>query len=467
MSSFLPTPRPLKQLTAFTARVAFLVLATIWAHSTRAATPPPNIILILADDLGFETIRANGGTSYLTPVLDRLAANGVRFTQCYAQPLCTPTRVQLMTGQSNVRNYINFGTMDASLTTFGHHFQRAGYKTGIAGRWQLGQALDLPNKLGFAESCLWQHTRRPPRYANPGLEYNGVAKDFTHGEYGPDLVHDFVQDFVTRHQKEPFFLYYPMILTHDPYQPTPESKDWDPRAIGEQVNRDEKHFADMVAHMDTLVGKLVTHLENLHLRERTLLVFLGDNGTGRGTRSMFRGREFIGGKGTTTDAGMHVPLIVNWPGVIATGKICDDLVDTTDMLPTLCAAAGLTVPSAPTLDGRSFWPQLRGEPGRPRDWLYSWYSPRQNNDLSAREFTFTARYKLYRTGEFYDLASDAGETRPQAVAQLRGDAATAAQRLQAALDHFAKVRPPHLDVIAAKNTEGKPAKANQASKKKS
>ena len=440
------------------ARLAALLTALALAGAAPAAAPKPNVILILVDDLGFETIRANGGESYRTPAVDRLAATGVRFTHCYAQPLCTPTRVQLMTGQSNVRNYINFGNMDPTLTTFGNHFQRAGYQTGIAGKWQLGQALDLPSRFGFAESCLWQHTRRPPRYANPGLEYNGVAKDFNHGEYGPDLVHDFVTDFVNRHKDEPFFLYYPMILTHDPYQPTPLSPDWDPKAVGEQVHRDEKHFADMVAHMDMLVGKLVAQLESLRLRERTLLVFLGDNGTGFGTRSMFKGREFIGGKGTTTDAGMHVPLIVNWPGVTAAGKVCDDLVDATDFLPTICAAAGITVPTTPTLDGRSFWPQSRGEKGTPREWLYSWYSPRQNSDLSAREFTYTARYKLYRSGEFYHTESDPGEKKPMAVASLTGEAAAAAKKLQAAFAQFANVRPPHLDVLAAKNTEGKPPK---------
>ncbi|MEO6245884.1 MAG: sulfatase-like hydrolase/transferase [Opitutaceae bacterium] len=435
------------------------------ASRAAAAEPKPNVILILADDLGYETIGANGGTSYRTPVLDRLAAAGVRFTQCYAQPLCTPTRLQLMTGQSNARNYINFGTMDPKLTTFGHHFQRAGYRTGIAGKWQLGPEKDLPQTLGFHESYLWQHTRRPPRYANPGIEHNGVPVDFSHGEYGPDVVHDFVQDFVTRHKDEPFFLYYPMILTHSPYQPTPGSKDWDPKAIGEQVNHSEAHFKDMVEHMDMLVGKLIKQLESLQLRERTLIVFLGDNGTGRGTRSMFQGREFIGGKGTTTDAGMHVPLIVSWPGRISAGLVSPDLVDTTDFLPTICAAAGLSVPATPTLDGRSFWPQLRGEKGPPREWIYSWYSPRQSSDLSVREFAFTARHKLYRTGEFIDLERDLGETKPLAVAALTGEAAAAAKILQAALEQFSDVRPSRLDALAAENTADKAPK-QRAKKKK-
>jgi arylsulfatase A len=173
---------------------------------------------------------------------------------------------------------------------------------------------------------------------------------------------------------------------------------------------------------------------------------------------MFQGREFIGGKGMTTDAGMHVPLIVNWPGRVATGKVCADLVDTTDFLPTLCDAAGLAVPATPVLDGRSFWPQLRGEKGRPRDWIYTWYSPRQNNDLSAREFAFNARHKLYRTGEFYDLAADPAENNPLPESTLTGESATAAKTLRAALAQFTDVRPAHLDALATRNTEGKAPK---------
>ncbi len=348
-----------------------LLLAT-WAdlHAAEAIPSPagtslppqrqwpakPNIILILADDLGYETIRANGGTSYRTPQLDKLAATGVRFTHCFVQPLCTPTRVQLMTGLYNVRNYVRFGKMNPQAVTFGNLLKQAGYATCIAGKWQLGQDLGLPKKFGFDEYCLWQHTRRPPRYANPGLEINGVQKNYTDGEYGPDLVNDYALDFITRKKDGPFFLYYPMMLTHAPYQPTPDSEDWDPKAQGEQVNIDAKHFADMVAYMDKLIGKLVARLDSLGIRDNTLLLFVGDNGTGRGTRSMMGDRIVIGGKGTTTDAGMHVPLIASWPGKIIAGEVCPDLVDSTDFVPTLLGAAGVTSPSGVKFDGRSFLP---------------------------------------------------------------------------------------------------------------
>ncbi len=322
----------------------------------------------------------------------------------------------------------------------------------------------MPKKFGFDEYCLWQHTRRPPRYANPGLEINGVEKDYANGEYGPDLVNDYALDFITRKKDGPFFLYYPMMLTHAPYQPTPDSKDWDPKAQGEQVNAKAEHFADMVAYMDKLVGKLVARLDSLGIRDNTLLLFVGDNGTGRGTRSMMGDKLVVGGKGQTTVAGMHVPLIVNWPGKIAAGNICSDLVDSTDFLPTLLDAAGVTAQSSLMLDGRTFLPQLLGAEGQPRDWIYSWYSPRQSADMTVREFAFNQHYKLYRSGEFFDLRKDVEEKQPLAVASLDGEAVTAAKRLQGVLDQFKGARPPELDRAFEQANEGK-AKGQKATMK--
>ena len=146
-----------------------LLVAGLGEIACAAAERRPNLVLIMADDFGYECVTANGGESYRTPHLDRLAAGGMRFERCFVQPLCTPTRVQLMTGLYNVRNYLEFGLLDPQAVTFGHLLRAAGYATGIAGKWQLGQAPDLPRRFGFDEAYLWQHTRRPPRYANPGL----------------------------------------------------------------------------------------------------------------------------------------------------------------------------------------------------------------------------------------------------------------------------------------------------------
>ena len=422
-------------------------LATTWsfclATLLAAADRKPNVIMIMADDFGYECVTANGGQSYQTPHLDRLAATGMRFEHCYVQPLCTPTRAELMTSRHNVRNYIDFGTLDPKATTFGHLMKQAGYATGIAGKWQLGHDKGLPQHFGFDEAYLWQHTRRPPRYANPGLEHNDKELDFSRGEYGPTLVNDFTLDFVTRHKDRPFFLYYPMILTHDPFQPTPDSKNWDPKAKGEQVNRDVKHFADMVAYMDKLVGRLVAKLGQLGLRENTLIMFIGDNGTGVGVTSQFKGQPYPGGKGTRTARGNHVPFIANWPGRIPAGQVNTDLVGAVDFLPTMCEAAGAKVPAELKIDGRSFLPQLLGRKGAPRDWLYCWYA-RDGGPRPQWEFAMSTSYKLYRDGTFIDLKADPFEEKPLARAGLSGPAATAAKTLQSALDQFASARPAHL-----------------------
>lgn len=437
-------------------RVPLLLLTSVLVASVlNAADTPkkPNVVLIMADDFGYECVTANGGQSYQTPHLDRLAKGGVRFEHAHAQPLCTPTRVQLMTGRYNVRNYLNFGTLVRTETTFAHRLKKAGYATGICGKWQLGREKDSPQHFGFDESYLWQHTRRPPRYANPGLEHNGKELDFKDGEYGPKLVNDFALDFVTRHKEEPFFLYYPMILTHDPYQPTPDSPDWDPKAMGEAVNRKPKHFADMVAYTDAMVGRLDAKLGELGIRDNTLLLFVGDNGTGRGATSKFNGADFKGGKGSTTRAGTHVPLIASWPGVIEKGRVNGDLISTVDFLPTLCEAAGVEVPK--DTDGVSFLPQLRGQKGTPREWIYSWYSPRQKADLSVKECVFDVTHKLYRTGEFFDLTADPDEKNPLKLGELTGESAAAAKKLQAALEQFADARPAELDEKFRNSAKGK------------
>ena len=430
---------PLRIVNVLLISLLFAPLASLHA----AEQSRPNIVLIMVDDFGYECVTANGGQSYQTPNIDKLAAAGIRFENCHVQPLCTPTRVQLMTGHYNVRNYLEFGTLVRTQTTFGHLLKNAGYTTGICGKWQLGHEQDAPQHFGFDESCLWQQTRRPPRYANPGLEYNGTERDFTNGEYGPTLVNDFALDFLTRHREQPFFLYYPMILTHSPFQPTPDSTDWDPTTKSEAEHQDVRHFADMTAYMDQLVGRIVKKLDELKLRENTLLIFLGDNGTLGSVTSRFKDTDFRGGKGKTTHRGTHVPCIANWPAAMKQSRVNTDLISSTDFLPTICEAAGIVVPSS--IDGVSFLPQLRGESGNPREWLYSWYSPRQKADMTVRECAFNQQFKLYRTGEFFDLTEDPDEQNAMEIRTLEGAAAASVSELKSVLDQFKDARPIELD----------------------
>ena len=415
----------MKTLRIFSVLFAVL-LCGLHAHAK------PNIVLILADDLGYETIGANGGISYQTPHIDKLAASGMRFQKCYAQPLCTPTRVQLLTGLYNVRNYTNFGSLDRAQTTFAQRLKAAGYATGIFGKWQLGREKDAPQHFGFEESVLWQHTRRPARYANPGLEYNGVEKDFTNGEYGPDLINQAALQFIEKHKARPFLLYYPMLLTHAPFQPTPDSADWNAQARGEKRSN-KKYFADNVRYMDKLVGNVIAALEKNGLRENTLVLFLGDNGTGGGVQSQMGERRVQGGKGQSNVAGMHVPFIANWPGSITAGKVSDALVDTTDFLPTLYETAGVEIDEKQPRDGFSFLAHLRGQNDFARRWIYSWHPQRR------REFAADARFKLYANGTLFDYAADPSEKEPLRAESPQAIAAEA--QLQAALDRFQAARP--------------------------
>jgi arylsulfatase A len=406
----------------------------------------PNIILIMADDLGYECLGCDGGTSYKTPVLDELARTGMRFEHCYAQPLCTPSRVELMTGKYNFRNYTVFGSLDPKETTFGQVLKKSGYATYIAGKWQLygGGAGTRPEQAGFDEYCLWQVKDRGSRYADPTVLENGTLRKDIKSKYGPDIFCDFITHFIGRHESGPFFVYYPMALTHGPFEPTPDSKEWGQegdramrRTSKPRANR--KFFADMVAYMDKMVGRITAKLDELGLRKNTLILFTGDNGTPRGITSKIGSATVEGGKGFTTDAGTHVPLIANWRGTIPAGKVCDDLVDFTDFFPTLAEAAGTELEPGVAIDGHSFLPQLRGEKGRPRQWIYCYYDPKMKaRKWGLKIFARDKRYKLYQTGEFFDVQADPLEGRPIDASAAGPQAVAARARLQAVLDSMKK-----------------------------
>ncbi|MCP4199185.1 MAG: sulfatase-like hydrolase/transferase, partial [Proteobacteria bacterium] len=356
-----------------------LLITLVALAGTTAVTPvhleaaeKPNIVLIMADDMGYEALSVNGSESCKSPNLDKLAAQGVRFTNCFSNPICTPSRAKIMTGQYNVRNYIKFGMLDRGQTTFAHQLKAAGYATCIAGKWQLGKQTDSPQHFGFEQSCLWQHTRSgrskengktfDRRFVNPLLEFNGRQEDYTSGEYGPQICSDFICDFIDNNKEEPFLVYYPMILTHCPFDPTPDSTDWDPKRIGSTTykgdrNDPQRHFRDMVAYADKEVGQIVAQLEKSGVRDNTLLIFTGDNGTDKPIVTPWNGTTVVGGKGTMTDMGTRVPCIASWPeGIKQAGRVVDDLVEFCDMMPTLCEVAGAELPEDYPGDGSSIVP---------------------------------------------------------------------------------------------------------------
>ena len=419
--------------------VALLVLLIeALSNAASAAERQPNIVLILADDLGVEGLNCYGGTSYRTPRLDQLAAEGMRFTHAHAQPLCTNTRIQLMTGLYNNRNWLYFGCLDPQAKTIGHWMQDAGYHTCIAGKWQL-QSYDPPDypgaelrrgkgmqpkDAGFDEYSLWHtgHTEvKGPRYADPVIFQNGKFRKDTKGRYGEDIWVEFIQKFMRKHKADdkPFFVYYPMTLPHWPFVPTPRSEDW---GIEEKMHPplgtsggDTKYFPDMVGYMDEVVGRVVDTVDDLGLTEDTLIIYFSDNGTDRKVLSQTVYGNVLGGKGNSTDAGTHVPLIARWPGKIKPHSICEDLVDSTDFLQTILDAGGSSIGVNDVTDGSTFLPQLLGRDGVKRKWTFCHYDPRPGWDkdkFALVRYARTKRFKLYDNGRLYDISNDRLESRP-------------------------------------------------------
>ncbi len=410
----------------------------------------PNIILIMADDLGQEALACYGAAEYETPVLDGLAAEGLRFTQCHAQPLCTPTRVQIMTGLYNNRNYQGFEYLDPSQVTFAQLIRKAGYATCISGKWQLNgwrakkpgwDDLNRPADLGFDAFCLWQvstYKQAGERYADPLVVKNGTELPILKDQYGPDVFCDFILEFMEENKEHPFMVYYPMVLVHNPFTPTPDSPEWANPNMRYPMKKhagDSSFFPDMVNYMDKIVGRIVEKVDELGLRENTVIMFTGDNGTTTNIYTKMKDGSIIrGGKSYMIDRGTHVPLIVSWQGTFPQGKTLDDLVDFSDMLPTLCDLAGAVIPNNLEPDGLSFLPQLKGKKGKPRKSIFFHYWERGRNQERAKEMARDQRYVLFNNGDFFDLENDIDQESPLKIGELSRKEKKIHKRLQKELE---------------------------------
>jgi arylsulfatase A len=385
----------------------FLLLGLPVTANAAAPVARPNFIVIMADDLGAKELGCYGHPSHRTPHLDRLAAQGMRFRTCYSTPLCSPTRVMIMTGRYAFHTgWYNFINRPGSPTykdksydlgkaeiTFADVLKQRGYATALAGKWQLtGQLPTLVRDCGFDEYLVWawkhklppgavhdgawegDRNRRPARYWHPGLFRNGELISTRPEDYGPSLFADFVIDFARRHQGQPFVVYFPMCLTHTPWDPTPD--------LNRPGKKTRGGLKNNVEYMDHLVGRITDALDEMKLSERTIVLFTGDNGTQHA------------GKAETTELGARVPLIVRYPGQVPAGVVSDELVDLTDVLPTLADFAGANLPSDRPIDGISLAPTLRGRPGTHREWIFSY--------LHEERVLRTGRWLLEGDGRFFD-----------------------------------------------------------------
>jgi len=406
------------------ALVAVLVSITGRAAVVAAAASSdakPNIIVILADDLGIGTVGCYGADTFKTPNVDALAAGGVRFTTCYSAPNCGPSRALMMTGRYGFRTGMTgndkpaVAHLEAGRTSevmMPKVLKTRGYATASAGKWS--QIPLQPAEWGFDEYIRTKGSGSywPTPERNTYM-INGEEKDWPEGQYMPDLSERFVFDFIERHKDGPFYVHYSLAHIHTDILPTPDSP----------PNSDDL-FSDNVAYMDKLVGRLMAELDRQGLREKTLVIFTGDNGTygNEAPRSTIGGRELCGAKGMLLEGGSRVPLVASWPGHIPAGRVCEDLTGLVDFLPTLAEVAGAEVPSGQPIDGQSFAPQMLGERGTPREWVFVM--------LGRHWYVRDAGWKLTDTGELFDMG-DAPFAEREAAAGA--DAEAARRRLGAVL----------------------------------
>jgi len=428
-------------------------LAAVNAADAPKSAPKPNIIYFLADDFGLADIGCFG-SAYKTPNLDALAAGGTRFEYCFAAPLCAPTRAMGMFGRYGFRTGVTDNGLGAAATPqsevcIAKVLKEAGYATAVAGKWSDLQYLVTPEdgaKWGLDEFMIWgEHWEEGggrSRYWGPDYNHNGKIIAGNKKTFGPDLLHEFAVGFIRQHKEQPFFLYYPTPLIHYKLQPTPDS-------VG---NKPDLH-ADNIAYLDKLVGKLVTELDILKLRERTLIVFVGDNGSTKGAHTV-QGRPVFGKKGELNDGGCRVPMIVNWPGTTPAGKVSQDLVSIVDFFPTFTELAGGALPVGVTIDGRSIAPQVLGQPGHPRDWVYV--------QLRSDRYVRDKQWKITSAGEFFDMRDAPWSEKLVPADDSDAEAKAARARLQTALDGVVAQ-----DTGKVSAPEPKPEQPTQKKKKKS
>ena len=372
--------------------IIILIALLISPFAMLQAADKPNVIFILADDLGIGNVSCYGSDKYKTNNIDKLASGGTRFTQAFTAALCGPSRALIMTGRYAFRN--GSTNQDACMKMpiaelrLAQTFKAAGYATSAIGKW--GQLPGEPNDAGFDDylrfngsGFYWNKNK------SKGGAYRANGKELKLGEkeYMPDLMHNQAVSFIKKNQTKPFFLYYSMVHVHGEIQPTPDSA------------ADSKDlYSDNILYMDKLVGKLVAELDTLKLRENTLIIFMGDNGTAKGQDklSTIGGRNVSGVKGSMLECGGLVPMIANWPGKTPAGKVSANLVDSTDFLPTFADLIGTKLPEKVIFDGNSLAAQLRGEEGKKRQFVY--------NQLASMWYVRNAGWKLNQLGELYDMS---------------------------------------------------------------
>ncbi len=394
---------------------------------------PPNIVLLLADDLGYADTAIYGSKDVPTPHIDALARNGVRFTNAYVTAAtCSPSRAGLMSGRYQQRFGFEFNTSGAAIThresrglkpsviTFAEVLQAAGYATGMFGKWHLGtRDYFHPLNRGFDEfygflagaHSFFPAEKREPVYQSILRGHERIIEK----EYLTDAIARETVDFIKRKKNVPFFAYVPFNAVHTPIEATEKYQ----KRFSHVKDATRRDFYAMTSALDDAVGRIVDALKDSGNERNTLVLFMDDNGGPQYTNVQNNGPLRMG-KLFLFEGGVRVPMIVSWPGKLAAGKVFDEVVSSLDVFPTLCATAGIEIPNAIKLDGLNIIPYLKGEKKGPLHEFLAWSN---GPNKALRE----GKWKLIKSGDhvwLFDLNSDIGETsnlaksRPETVQRL-------------------------------------------------
>ena len=392
----------------------WMALAIVSFATVAFSADKPNVILFMADDMGAEALGCYNSTTCNTPNLDRLAKEGMLFENAYTSPLCTPTRVMLMTGRhphkTGFRRLISKELdvrMPKDFVTFGSYFKNAGYATAIAGKWQLGYFDSYPDMLsefGFDEHAMWVwrwHGKKHSRYYEPGLWTDGKFSTGTPEEYGPDKYSARMLEFIDKKKDTPFFIYYSMALTHDPFEMPPDCEAEATKFLKGNESAKTRNFAGMTYYTDKIVGQFVDKLEEHGLTDNTLILFTADNGTKGDIVNQLKTVSVSGGKASMTEQGARIPFIVRWPGKVAAGVRSDKMIGLVDVVPTLNAIIGAE--NDEKVDGLDLSHYFYGTGGKERDHFFIC--------LSEKYFVRDHRFRLHNDGRFYDISTKSDMTR--------------------------------------------------------
>ena len=405
----------------------------------------PNVIVIMADDIGAEGLESYGSTIYTSPHLTRMAEEGIQFQNAYATPLCTPSRVMIMTGTYPHRNGYKalMGTkpgarMGTDIPTFGHYFQEAGYNTAIAGKWQLGKFHDFPNQPaehGFDRFCMWTwhfEGEKRSRFYAPHINIDGEFFQGTETDYGPDYYGKFMLDFIDENKDQPFFIYFPMALVHDPFVHPPGLREKASAKFTDDLSDKTKAYGHMITYMDDIIGQMMERLKEHGIDENTLVIFTGDNGTHPSIISKLPGMDLAGGKFSVTEAGSRVPFIARWPGKIPP-SVSEEFIRLVDVLPTIASMAGIELTAE--VDGMDLSHNFLGTEGDDREYIVMPF-----RGLYVRD----KRFRLHEDGRMYDIPVTSDQERYSEKEATNPEHEPDRKRLQALIDQY-QSQPPLYD----------------------